>query len=111
MMDADPALVGLIGEWLADIGPVTAVRGDAGGACDLLIVDVPFPRQGEANPLRRLAAAHPGTPVLALSSTFFTGIEPHGAVAHSLGVGGVLPKPVAREALVAAVRHLLPRPA
>lgn len=115
VVNADPALLGLLGEWLAELGHVAPRRGDgvaAGEAdCDLLVVDVPFPRQGESTPLRRLADAHPGTPVLALSSTFFTGIETHGAVARSLGVAGVLPKPVAREALVAAVRHLLPRAA
>lgn len=111
VVDADPALLGLLGEWLADLAEVTPRRSDAaddGADCDLVVVDVPFPRQGESNPLRRLADRHPDTPVLALSSTFFNGIDAHGAVARSLGVGGVLPKPVGREALLAAVRRLLP---
>jgi DNA-binding NarL/FixJ family response regulator len=108
VLDADPALLGLLREWLAELGQVAAGRGDARVDCDLVVVDVPYPRQGESNPLRGLAAAHPGTPVLALSPTFFAGIDAHGAVARSLGVAGVLPKPVAREALVAAVRRLLP---
>jgi CheY-like chemotaxis protein len=109
VVDADPALLGLLGEWLVDLGEVSARRGDS-ETCDLLVVDVPYPRQGEGNPLRRLADTHPGTPVLALSPTFFAGIDTHGAVARALGVAGVLPKPVRREALVAAVRHLLPNP-
>ena len=111
VLDADPALLGLLGEWLADIGDVTARPAAQASPCDLLVVDVPYPRQGESNPLRRLAETHPGTPVLALSPTFFAGIEPYGAVARELGVAGVLPKPVPRDALVAAVRRLLPHAA
>jgi CheY-like chemotaxis protein len=111
VLDADPALLGLLREWLAELGPVATANGDERVECDLVVVDVPFPRQGEASPLRRLAAAHPGTPVLAISPTFFAGIDAHGALAQSLGVAGVLPKPVKREALVAAVRRLLPQQA
>jgi CheY-like chemotaxis protein len=113
VMDADPALLGLLDEWMADLAEVTSGRSESaeGGDCDLLVVDVAFPRQGESNPLRRLAGRYPHTPVLALSSTFFHGIDAHGAVARSLGVAGVLPKPVGREALLAAVRRLLSRQA
>jgi CheY-like chemotaxis protein len=115
IVDADQALSALLGEWLAGQGEVVALRGEAlaahGTHFDLVVVDVPFPRQGESNPLRRVADAHPGTPVLALSSTFFAGIDTHGAVARALGVAGVLAKPVAREALVSAVRQLLPHEA
>lgn len=111
VLDADPALFGLLREWLAELGQVAAGGADATADCDLVVVDVPFPRQGEATPLRRLVAARPGTPVLALSPTFFAGIDAHGALARSLGVAGVLPTPVRREALVAAVRRLLPPPA
>jgi DNA-binding response OmpR family regulator len=115
VVDADAALQGLLGEWLVGHGEVRTQRSDTaakdGPRCDLVIVDVAFPRQGEAGPLRWLADAHPGTPVLALSSTFFAGIDSHGALARSLGVAGVLPKPVARQALVAAVQHLLAAPA
>jgi CheY-like chemotaxis protein len=50
------------------------------------------------------------TPVVALSSNFFARVEANGAVARALGVDAVLPKPLAREALIAAVRTLVPRP-
>lgn len=109
VLDADPALLGLLREWLGEFGHVAEGHGSTAADCDLVVVDVPFPRQGEANPLRGLVAAHPATPVLALSPTFFAGIDAHGALARSLGVAGVLPKPVKREALVAAVRRLLPQ--
>jgi DNA-binding response OmpR family regulator len=114
LVDVDPALAALIGEWLDDAG-VDVVAGDADGArerargVDLAIVDVPFPRQGGSGRLRGLAHDLPGTPILALSPTFFAGVAASGAVAHELGVAGVLATPVRRDALVAAVRRLLGR--
>jgi len=113
VVDADPALFGLLATWLADDAEVVAHPGlaalPAGERCDLLVVDVPFPRLAASNGLQRLAEMHPGTPVLALSPTFFGGIASQGAAARSLGVAAVLPKPVARDALLGAVRALLGR--
>jgi DNA-binding response OmpR family regulator len=109
--DADCALYGLLEEWFAASGWRLA------GACqpdetapdgyDLILVDVPFPRAGGQDVLQGLAREHPGTPMIALSSNFFPGVESTGAVARELGVAAVLPKPVTREALVAAVRRAL----
>jgi CheY-like chemotaxis protein len=101
----------LLREWLADAGwrVVVDLALDAlpATAYALVLVDVPFPRQGRSTPaLARLAADHAGTPVLALSATFHSSVERSGAVAQALGVAGVLPKPIRRETLVAAVRHL-----
>jgi CheY-like chemotaxis protein len=112
VVDADDVLFELIAEWLAAAGH--GVIPESGGAdcangIDLVIVDVPFPRQGGLEPLRRLAAEHPRTPILALSSTFFSGVGGNEAVARALGVAGVLPKPLKREALIAAVEDLLAR--
>lgn len=80
----------------------------ARGRYDLVIVDVPFPRQGGLDLLRRVGNEHPNTPILALSPTFFGSIACAGAVARALGVASVLPKPVSREALISAARNLLP---
>jgi hypothetical protein len=44
--------------------------------------------------------------VLALSATFHASVECTGELARSLGVAGVLPKPLRRETLIAAVRNL-----
>ena len=112
VVDADPALLGLLEEWLAARGcTVEAAQSCADGqrdGFDLILVDIPSPRQGCAEGLKAIAAAHPHTPILALSSSFFPGVDATGAVARALGVAGVLPKPVTRDGLLDALRRLLP---
>jgi CheY-like chemotaxis protein len=113
VVDADHALLGLLQEWLDGHGcRVVAERDDgslAGQAFALAIVDVPFPRRGGSDALHRVARQFPGIPVFVLSSCFFAGIECTGAVARTLGVTGVLPKPLGRKALIDALRTHLPR--
>jgi CheY-like chemotaxis protein len=106
--DADPALFGLLEEWLAACGcRVASSWSGARDGCDLILVDVPFPRH-DGQTVKALAGAHPHTPIVVLSSSFFPGVEACGAVARSLGVAGVLPKPLNREALLAALAALCP---
>lgn len=113
VVDADPALLGLLEEWLGAHG--CEVVGEEPGAArpkdgfDLVVVDVPFPRRTGLEVLERLTAAHRDAPILALSSSFHPGVEVDGAVARALGVTGVLPKPLSREALCTAVCMLLDR--
>jgi CheY-like chemotaxis protein len=110
VVDADPALLGLLEEWLDGQGCRVVADGneaEAQDGFDLAVVDVPFPRQGGLCRLKRVAERHPGVPILALSSNFFAGIANTGMVARALGVAGALPKPVSREALLAAVGELL----
>jgi CheY-like chemotaxis protein len=113
VVDADPALRGLLDEWMGECGCALtyASPGDdapPGRRYALVVADVPFPRQGGLERLRRLGQAHPGTPILALSPTFFGSVCCAGDVARSLGVARVLAKPVSRAALIAAARQLLP---
>lgn len=121
VVDADPATQSLLEEWLTENGcqvqsrrsednarPAQCCQDSPVNGFDLALVDVPFPRQGLAQ-LERVALAHPGTPIVAMSSTFFASVECTGAVARMLGVAGVLPKPLRREALISALRTLLKR--
>lgn len=108
VVDADRDTLALLREWLSDAGWVVldeAAR-DAALPLHLVLVDLAFPRRGAADSLQRVATEHAGTPVLALSAMFHASIEPQGEVARSLGVAGVLPKPIRREALVDAVYKL-----
>ncbi len=117
IVEADRATFELFEEWLAADGlqAVDAQRAPVGGAgaaawtrCDVTLVDVPFPRDEGVELLRAMAVENPGTPILALSSQFFANVTCSGPCARQLGVAGVLPKPVSREALITAVRALLP---
>jgi DNA-binding response OmpR family regulator len=112
LVDADNAWRGLLEQWLQAMNCTVAPEPDGEAqppAVDLVIVDVPFPRRGGVDLVRRIATQHPATPILALSTNFFSGIECNGPVARALGVDCVLPKPATREALAAAVRLVLPR--
>ena len=122
VLDADAVTFDLLREWLGEAGfavcalleppsgtpPGTRDAGCAGrtAGCHLVIVDVPYPRALRAEPHRRLGALAGDIPVLALSATFHSNVERCGEVARSLGVAGVLPKPLRRDALVSAVQHL-----
>lgn len=110
VVDADAPLFGLLQAWLSTEGCVVLDERDAARErVDLVIVDLPFPRQAGVDSVRHIAQRHPMAPILALSSTFITGIECCGPVARELGVACALPNPVSREALLSSVRRLLTR--
>jgi len=107
VVDADSACLELVDQWLADAGFDVVHDADAGAPLDSAIVDVPQPRSGATQAFRRIAQRHPGTPILAVSSAFFPGIEHCTAAPRILGVAGVLAKPMSREALLNQLRRLL----
>jgi len=62
-----------------------------------------------ADLIRRVTQNHPEEPILALSATFLSSVSCEGGCAKRLGVAGVLPKPLSRDALLAAVARFAPR--
>ena len=104
----------LLKEWLSEAG--YRVRGatprgaQRGGAEDLVIVSLYMPKYAGALLVSEIQAAHPGTPLIAISGQFRSGLSDVGATAHALGVQRVLAKPLTRSDLLAAVRVLIGAP-
>jgi DNA-binding response OmpR family regulator len=111
VIDDDRAWAQLIEEWLGAIGIGVVQTGLAEPAVDmtvdLAIVDVPQARQAGEAWIRRIAELYPGTPIVAVSSDFFSGIRSCGPLARELGADCVLAKPASRDALTSAIRRLL----
>lgn len=109
LVDADPQLAGLIGEWLAPEGfaLLASPHAATGAACCLVIIDLPYPRRSGLDSIREVASRHPGVPIIALSPTIFASVDSCGTVSRSLGVDCVLAKPTSRERLLAAVRQFV----
>jgi CheY-like chemotaxis protein len=108
LLDIEPAMAALLTEWLAADG-LAADHDDAlpEPPAALIVIDLPFPRQTGRERLAALQRDWLGVPVIVLSPTLLPGVPPQGEVARTLGVAAVLPSPVSREALRAAVAHLL----
>jgi DNA-binding response OmpR family regulator len=101
----------LLKEWLADAG-YRVHLGDARHACaetpcDLVIVSVYMPKHSGVQCVREVRAAHPDTPVIAISGQFRRGLEASGATAQALGVQQVVAKPLTRDELLASVRGII----
>jgi DNA-binding NtrC family response regulator len=101
----------LLQDWLAEAGyrvrcgsPHQARR-DA--PCKLVIVSVFMPKQAGAELIQTIQAAHPDTPVIAISGQFRSGLAAHGATAQVLGVRSVVAKPLCRRDLLGSVRGIL----
>jgi DNA-binding response OmpR family regulator len=101
----------LLKEWLAEaglparLGNARCARRDA--PCSLVIMSVYNPKQTGAACVRDIQAAHPGTPVIAISGHFRPGLTADGATARALEVRQVVAKPLSREELLAAVRGII----
>jgi DNA-binding NarL/FixJ family response regulator len=111
IIGVDRAMFDLLTEWLTAEGYAVA-----NGSTDdhakrapaaVAIVDIPYARQGGRDAVQRVAAQYPGIRILALSATFFSNVRCGGNCANALGADGVLPKPVARDDLIAAIRNLV----
>jgi DNA-binding response OmpR family regulator len=74
---------------------------------DLVIASVYMPKETGKRWLRDIQAAHPGTPMIAISGQFRPGLCAAGATANALGVQQVIAKPLIRADLLAAVRDMI----
>ena len=106
MAEADCAFVGLLKEWLAALGRVLGRTDEAPARYDVIVIDLPYPRDEGLDMVNALSREHPGTPIVALSANLLPGVDPCGCVARELGVACVLPKPVTQEVLMAQVRKV-----
>jgi DNA-binding response OmpR family regulator len=104
----------LLLEWLSEAGyrvrcgPLCDAHRDP--TADLVIVSVFMPKHAGAQWVREVQAAHPGTPLIAISGQFRAGLSAGGATAQSLGVQQVIAKPLIHRDLLEAVRAIIGQP-
>jgi DNA-binding response OmpR family regulator len=101
----------LLQEWLGEAGYLVhlgnARQPGGDGPCDLVIVSVYMPKHAGAQCVRDIQAAHPGTPVIAISGQFRPGLAAAGATAQVLQVEQVVAKPLNRHELLGSVRGII----
>jgi DNA-binding response OmpR family regulator len=111
IIEEDALMRALLVEWLTAEGYSVraAPRGDAErqNRAALVIVDVYRPRHEGAKKLRAVKAAHPETPLIAISGQFRPGLAGSCTTAKELGVIQVIAKPFSRGELLASVRGVI----
>ena len=111
IIEEDKLMRGLLVEWLSAEGysvrAATADNAQALDRADLVIVDVYMPRREGGKRLRAVKAAHPDTPLVAISGQFRPGLVGSCTAADALGVHQVIAKPFSRRDLLAAVHSVI----
>jgi DNA-binding NtrC family response regulator len=104
----------LLREWLSEAGyrvregrPYDPTRDYT---ADLVIASVFMPKDTGVQSIRDIQAAHPGTPLIAISGQFRSGLSAGGATAQSLGVQQVIAKPLMHRDMLEAVRGIIGMP-
>lgn len=107
VIDSDPLTQSMLAEWLDGDGwhVLEPVAGEMPAGITLIVLDLAFPRSQAPDALVAIRRAHPGVPVIVISPTVFANVGCCGPCAELLEVGGVLPKPVSRDALIRAARR------
>lgn len=104
----------LLQEWLTEAGyqvRAAALRGlQSDEKADLVIASLYMPKQAGVEFVRNISAVHPGTPIIAISGQFRSGLCQAGATAQALGVQQVIAKPIIRSDLVKSVRAIIGAP-
>jgi DNA-binding response OmpR family regulator len=100
----------LLREWLSEAGyrvhEGSLRNPNRDWKADLVIVSVYMPKHAGAQWVRDIQTAHPGTPLIAISGQFRSGLSAGGATAQSLGVQQVIAKPLLHRDLLEAVRGI-----
>jgi DNA-binding response OmpR family regulator len=99
----------LLREWLsqAGYGVCPGTIRHANCKTDLVIVSVFMPKHAGALWISDIKKAHPGTPLIAISGQFRSGLSAGGATAQSLGVQQVIAKPLVHRDLLEAVQGII----
>jgi len=112
--EEDPLTRALLTQWLDEagyrvrLGNPRCLGTDA--PCDLVILSMYMPKHTGARCVRDVQSAHPGTPVIAISGQFRSGLAADGATAQALGVQQVVAKPLSRQELLGSVRGIIDGP-
>lgn len=100
----------LLQEWLAQSGYRVRVGrphdANLDRPADRVIVNAYMPKDAGALWVRDVHAAHPNTPIIAISGQFRSGLCAAGATAQTLGVQQVIAKPLIRADLLDAVHGM-----
>lgn len=109
--EADYLTRALLGEWLSQAGYRVRIGRPHEPRLDqpagLVIVSVYMPKDAGAQWLLSIQAAHPETPIIAISGQFRCGLNAAGSTAQGLGVQQVIAKPLNRTDLLEAVRAII----
>jgi CheY-like chemotaxis protein len=109
--EADDLMRGLLQEWLTAAGYRVSAVEPCGpppqAAADLAIVSIGMPKHTGSRVADKIRAAHPGTPIIAISAQFRADLSTAGTTAQTLGVAQVIAKPLGRDALLAAVSAII----
>ncbi|HEV7612328.1 MAG TPA: response regulator [Steroidobacteraceae bacterium] len=111
LYEEDFLMRNLLREWLGEAGYQVRLpdrqNAQSGGNADLVIASVYMPKQAGAQYVRAIRSRHPGTPIIAISGQFRSGLSQGGATAQALGVQQVIAKPLVRSDLLDSVRAMI----
>jgi DNA-binding response OmpR family regulator len=109
--EEDDLMRGLLDEWLTGAGyrvrRATAHGKPTSGDADLVIASIYMPKHAGTRLVEEIRAAHPRSPLIAISAQFRAGLSTAGTIAQSLGVAQVMAKPLTRAALLGAVGAII----
>jgi CheY-like chemotaxis protein len=109
--EEDDLMRSLLEEWLTGAGyrvrRATAPGAPAPEDADLVIANIYMPKHTGTRLVDEIRAAHPGTPLIAISAQFRAGLSTAGTTAQTLGVAQVIAKPLTRAALLGAVGAII----